>query len=235
MRLKIIAALTDLNPNDDGDWTMDGLPRLDRISSIVGGEVTRAELTEADPHFTREKLLSKAGGDDAALSEDFPRQPDAPVEDAPEVPAETPNEPPVEEAPAKEAGAGETGDEEIAQLDDEPLILEEEVTDKQIIAFHAQQMINKRRKIVELKAEIEEHINITNVHSGGDRSKMTERQKQIERMEHIKRVQQRRVDDAEEQKRQEELINRKLPPRKSPLDIRTAKDNKAKRRERLNA
>ena len=54
--VSIPAALRLLDPKNDGDWTSDGLPLIDRIQELLNDQtVTRAEITAADPEFCREK------------------------------------------------------------------------------------------------------------------------------------------------------------------------------------
>jgi hypothetical protein len=59
--LQILDALKALDPSVDDHWTDGGLPRVAAIeaaSGIVG--VTRKEIVEADPDFTREKAAASA-------------------------------------------------------------------------------------------------------------------------------------------------------------------------------
>ncbi len=49
-------ALLHLDPKDDAQWTSDGLPLVDVVRGLTGNqELTRKEITEADPSFCREK------------------------------------------------------------------------------------------------------------------------------------------------------------------------------------
>ena len=52
--MDIKEALGTLDKSNDDHWTADGLPRIDVVSAIVGEKVTRAQISEADPDFTRE-------------------------------------------------------------------------------------------------------------------------------------------------------------------------------------
>jgi len=52
MNLK--AALATLDPFDDDQWTADGAPTLAAVAAAFGDKVTRKEVTEADPLFTRD-------------------------------------------------------------------------------------------------------------------------------------------------------------------------------------
>lgn len=59
----IIDALALLDPARDEHWTTDGLPRVDVLSELLGGEkVTRQLVTEAAPEFTRGVALKVGTG-----------------------------------------------------------------------------------------------------------------------------------------------------------------------------
>lgn len=49
----IKAALAKLDPANDEHWTTDGLPRLDAVEAMVGSAVSRKDITNAAPEFTR--------------------------------------------------------------------------------------------------------------------------------------------------------------------------------------
>lgn len=51
MKNKIIDALLKLDQSNEDHWTADGLPKVDALE-IEG--VTRAQISEAAPHFTKE-------------------------------------------------------------------------------------------------------------------------------------------------------------------------------------
>lgn len=52
--MTIKAALATLDPFDDDHWTADGAPTIAAVSAAFGDKVTRKEITEADPLFTRD-------------------------------------------------------------------------------------------------------------------------------------------------------------------------------------
>lgn len=60
MKTKILAALAQLDPTIDDHWTADGAPRLDVVAALSGEKVTRAEVTNADPEFNRDKARASA-------------------------------------------------------------------------------------------------------------------------------------------------------------------------------
>lgn len=51
--MKITEALAHLDPDRDEDWTADGQPRVDVVSSLVGAPVHRQQIIDAAPNFTR--------------------------------------------------------------------------------------------------------------------------------------------------------------------------------------
>lgn len=55
--MDILSALSALDLGDDEHWTKDGLPKTDVVSEAVGETVTRAQITEAAPLFTRENSV----------------------------------------------------------------------------------------------------------------------------------------------------------------------------------
>ena len=50
----ITDALSMLDPALDDHWTSDGLPRMDVMCDLVGKTITRQEVTDAAPLFTRD-------------------------------------------------------------------------------------------------------------------------------------------------------------------------------------
>lgn len=53
MSEKIRTALSQLNVNDPTHWTSDGLPVIDVVKTILGANVTRAEITAAAKGFSK--------------------------------------------------------------------------------------------------------------------------------------------------------------------------------------
>lgn len=51
--MDIKAALAELDPLNDDQWTAEGAPRIEAISNILGQSVTRKEVTDAAPLFNR--------------------------------------------------------------------------------------------------------------------------------------------------------------------------------------
>ncbi|UFK26672.1 hypothetical protein [Roseobacter phage RDJL3] len=82
---EILEAVRSLDPQNDEHWTADGLPRLDAVENLLGGDVSRKAVTNAAPDFTR-----------AVASELV----DAPEDGEPPV-----DEPPVETDEEEAAGA----------------------------------------------------------------------------------------------------------------------------------
>lgn len=54
MKEKIIEALGKLDVNNDNHWTNEGLPKLEALKFSVGSNVTRDQLNEVAPGYTRE-------------------------------------------------------------------------------------------------------------------------------------------------------------------------------------
>lgn len=53
MNAKIIEALLKLDVGNDNQWTQDGLPKLESLKFHIGESVTREQVNEAAPGFTR--------------------------------------------------------------------------------------------------------------------------------------------------------------------------------------
>ena len=81
MKEKILEALAQLDPLDDDQWTADGAPRVDVVEKIVGEDIKRQDIVDADPEFNREKASKaddeetdntdeEAATDDAATTTD---------------------------------------------------------------------------------------------------------------------------------------------------------------------
>lgn len=51
--MNIKEALETLDVLDDDLWTSDGLPKVSVVADLVGHELTRQQITDAAPHFTR--------------------------------------------------------------------------------------------------------------------------------------------------------------------------------------
>jgi len=63
-------ALGFLNPEDDNDWTHDGLPLMDVIEKLMDDEsITRKDVTEADPEFCRKVAAQRREAKAIAESE----------------------------------------------------------------------------------------------------------------------------------------------------------------------
>ena len=63
-------ALLALDAGNDEHWTKEGLPRLDVLGKMVGDAVTRHEVTDIDPTFTRQNLLEDDAQIEAELSDE---------------------------------------------------------------------------------------------------------------------------------------------------------------------
>ena len=54
--MDIKEALSQLDALDDDVWTGDGAPKLDAVAELVGKKVTRKQVIEAAPQFTRDNF-----------------------------------------------------------------------------------------------------------------------------------------------------------------------------------
>ena len=54
--MDIKEALAQLDSMEDSHWTADGAPAVDAVSAIMEKKVTRAEITNAAPKFSRENM-----------------------------------------------------------------------------------------------------------------------------------------------------------------------------------
>lgn len=52
--MDIREALGQLDTMEDKDWTAEGQPAVERVSELMGEKVTRQQITNAAPHFTRQ-------------------------------------------------------------------------------------------------------------------------------------------------------------------------------------
>jgi septal ring factor EnvC (AmiA/AmiB activator) len=58
---QILEALSKLDPDDDAQWTSDGLPRVEVVASLAGaGELKRADIAAAAPDFDRDFAKQQA-------------------------------------------------------------------------------------------------------------------------------------------------------------------------------
>ena len=53
MKEALLTALNALDKNDDAYWTAEGLPRLDILKSMIGQPVTREDIANVAPGFSR--------------------------------------------------------------------------------------------------------------------------------------------------------------------------------------
>jgi hypothetical protein len=80
-------ALARLDSMEDDHWTQDGSPRIDAVASFLGSSVTRQQIIDAAPHFSRmntvipvnkeepkdgeEGKLRQGEGDEEVVSDNF--------------------------------------------------------------------------------------------------------------------------------------------------------------------
>ena len=59
--MEIAEAVQALDPKNDDHWTAEGLPRMDAVEKLFGDDqITRQQVSDAVPGFTRETALAKA-------------------------------------------------------------------------------------------------------------------------------------------------------------------------------
>ncbi len=69
--MDIKEALSQLDPLNDDHWTSDGAPRMDAIEAIVGDKsITRKDVVNAAPDFTREKAGRPSEDDDQSEAQE---------------------------------------------------------------------------------------------------------------------------------------------------------------------
>ena len=68
--MEITQALAQLDPANESQWTSDGLPRVEAVVELVGHDVTRKQITDAAPTFSRS--VPVPGGSDTAPQEQEP-------------------------------------------------------------------------------------------------------------------------------------------------------------------
>lgn len=101
--MDILQALSRLDPDNDEHWTTDGSPRMSAVGALIDSDtVTRADVTNAAPSFTRETSRAHAAYDSEDIEEDQDTEEAATVAqdldpdiaaEAPEVDVTTPSEP----------------------------------------------------------------------------------------------------------------------------------------------
>lgn len=64
--MDIKEALSKLDPNNKDHWTGDGLPLVQAVSDLIGKDVTRKEVTDALPGFSRALAIKNATGTQVA-------------------------------------------------------------------------------------------------------------------------------------------------------------------------
>ncbi len=62
--VSIVEALAALDVDNDEHWTDDGAPRMSVLKDLTGQDVTRQQVTDAAPKFSRGNPSTDAGDDD---------------------------------------------------------------------------------------------------------------------------------------------------------------------------
>jgi two-component sensor histidine kinase len=79
--MDIKEALGQMDPLDDEQWTQDGLPKTETVSDLLGQKVTRQQILEAAPKFTKENMDLTDAKDDEQTT--VPKEPEQPEETGP--------------------------------------------------------------------------------------------------------------------------------------------------------
>lgn len=82
---EILEAVRGLDPQNDEHWTADGMPRLDAVENLLGGDVSRKQVTNAAPGFTRavaQELVDALDDGEPPVDEPPVEGDDVPVEEA---------------------------------------------------------------------------------------------------------------------------------------------------------
>lgn len=103
MKTKILAALTQYDPDNSEHWTTDGMPKMHVMQEAVPdlANVTRRQVTEAAPDFNREYAHSLRKAPEPVPTQVAPQAPAVVVETAPVLVGD-PSEPQAKEAPSKD-------------------------------------------------------------------------------------------------------------------------------------
>lgn len=128
VEITITDALVFLDPEDDSNWTQDGLPRMGVLEKLLDNkDLNRQDVTDADPEFDREKARAMRKKKEDGLHEHRSEE----AEKAQEV----------EEA--DEVDTTESLDQEIAELQKERSLLDKEIDS----------LVRLRDKLEDAKAE----------------------------------------------------------------------------------
>lgn len=71
--MNIREALSQLDTLDDDLWTSEGYPKIDAVKELLGRSVTRQEIVEAAPQFSRSNPIVEEEKLDEEASEDQPK------------------------------------------------------------------------------------------------------------------------------------------------------------------
>lgn len=128
---KIKAALAQLDPLDDDQWTADGAPKVETVAALVGEAVKRQDIVNAAPDFNREKAAK--GDDDSSSDGGDGGQGEG--GDGDEQSQEQPNpDQPEQSEPEANAGEGEDEDDlDLQDISDEAL--EKEFTEAEFLEY----------------------------------------------------------------------------------------------------
>lgn len=74
--MDIREALSNLDPFNDDQWTDEGAPKIDVLKELLGRPVTRQEIIDAAPHFSKDNpILDEAALEEPEIVEQVPFDP----------------------------------------------------------------------------------------------------------------------------------------------------------------
>lgn len=143
-KIPIAKALELLDLEEDAHWTSGGLPLVDAVSAIMDKPVTRQEITDAAPEFTREMAIANAEAEAAQDAEEVPAADDADASatsdadtvDEPEAAAEGREQ----ESPERELETkpqGELGDDDVLKMPMHVVLASRELTERAFAVINA--------------------------------------------------------------------------------------------------
>lgn len=194
MKQKIQEALSKLDPANDNHWTGDGLPRIETVkilSSISG--VSRGEITDAAPLFTRSNLVLEGQSEQVNEQESKAETPVVTSE------SEEQDEDLVDVKPTEEQD-DEPADESEPELEESQVVEADDVTGELAAVKTELEVVNKgiaklqkkRNKILERETELVQELeretkagnqpSATQGYLKSQRKLLQERGKRIQRM-----------------------------------------------------
>lgn len=138
MSTQIKEALLKLDPANNDHWTSEGVPRLDVMKELVGGDVNRADVTAACKSFTRKHPVIEEVSPDAEKT--------APEAQSTEV--KDPEETPEDETTPDVDDSDE--DPELDDLEKSEAAIAESLDDAREVLVEAQQLFKRAQEAMDV-------------------------------------------------------------------------------------